>query len=239
MIGVAEFKVGDVPSPEDGMRRGIVTFGKYAGLTYEQVMANDPEYCQWQLDNMKENDETIGKFGDWLRSGDRLSKKRKQMEEKRESEPTEVKRARFIEFGKHRNKKTWGEVLDEHPDYCLTLIEMQDEKPIQGKMREFIKFVKESGVDLQSKANDKNSKRRIDFGQYENQNKTYGEVLDNDPDYCLRLVRAQESNPSSSYKVNAFIAFVKRSIKDLEVGHKDCVDAAERDEEDGVLVSTP
>ena len=216
MIAACEFKAGEVPSREEGMRRGIVTSGQYAGLTYEQLMANDPEYCQWHLDNLKDGDEAGKKLGEWLRSGDRLSKKRKQLESERDAEPEEAKRARLVDFGKHRHE-TWGAVLDNNPGYCLTLVEKQDNRPVQGGVRDFIDFVKRSGVDLKAKADEKNRSRKIDFGKHAN--KTYGDVLANHPGYCLALAETQGSNPSSS-AVRTFLAFVKRSGVDLKAAIK-------------------
>jgi len=71
-------KLGRIPSFIEGIRREIITFGKLAGMTYEQALANDPEHCQWTVENAnldmssKLFDESVYLFVKWLTYGNRL-----------------------------------------------------------------------------------------------------------------------------------------------------------------------
>lgn len=163
MIPVQEFKVGEIPSVAEGIRRQIVTSGTYAGLTYEQVLANDVEHCEWHLANLREDDEAGRAFADWLRKEDRVSRKRKQADVDDDDEPAEAKRARPMDFGKFRDHdKTYGDVLDHHPGYCQTLLEKQDGKPVGRNVRRFLTFVKQSGVDLNARIKEVRELRRAE-----------------------------------------------------------------------------
>jgi hypothetical protein len=77
------FKMGQIPSFIEGIRREIITFGKLAGMTYEQALANDPEHCQWTVenDNLDTNsnsfNESVYLLVKWLTDGDRLSTAKK------------------------------------------------------------------------------------------------------------------------------------------------------------------
>lgn len=151
MIPVQDFKVGEIPSVKDGIRRQIVTFGTYAGLTYEQVLANDVDHCEWHMENLREDDEAGLAFADWLRKEDRIAKKRKQADDDDDNEPAETKRARLMDFGKFWDHKTYGDVIDNHPRYCQTLLENLDAKPVGKNVRRFMTFVKQTGVDLNAR----------------------------------------------------------------------------------------
>ncbi len=146
-----------MPSDEEGLRRGILTFGKLAGLTYELALANDSEYCQWTVDNYSMSDIEEGKmkFVDWLSQKDRLKLKRKAEEiaESDEEEPFEDKSVKIVDFGKYVDSEiTFEELLDKHPGYCLTLLEKQDNKlGVRPNIRSFLEYVKASGVDLNAK----------------------------------------------------------------------------------------
>jgi hypothetical protein len=154
MITVSDFKFGDVPSEAEGIRRGILTFGKLAGLTYELALANDSEYCQWTMDNYSVgglNDEAMLKFVDWLSAKDRLKLKRKAEEiaESDDEETFEQRSARFVDFGKYADSDiTYGELVDKQPGYCLKLLELQDGKIVSAKVRAFLNYIKESDVEL-------------------------------------------------------------------------------------------
>ena len=163
MIPVQEFKVGEVPSVKDGIRRQIVTFGTYAGLTYEQVLANDVDHCEWHLENLREDDQAGLAFADWLRNENRVAKKRKQADADDDNEPVETKRARPMDFGKFRDQdKTYGDVFDNHPSYCQTLLEKQDDKPVGRNVRRFLTFVKQTGVDLNARIKEVREQRRAE-----------------------------------------------------------------------------
>ena len=152
MIPVAEFKTGDIPSTFEGVRRKILTFGQYTGLTYEQALANDPDYCQWHVDNLRDADEAGAAFAEWLTADDLVSRKRKEMDEAMETESVEAKRARVVDFGKFRDQDlTYGEVFDNHPGYCQVLLKKQDDKPVKRNVRRFLTFVKQNGVDLNAR----------------------------------------------------------------------------------------
>lgn len=155
--------MGEIPSVEDGIRRQIVTFGTYAGLTYEQVLANDVDHCEWHLDNSREDNDASLAFSDWLRKGNRAEKKRKQENDSYDEEPIETKRARTIDFGKFKDQdKTYGYVLDNHPGYCQTLLEKQDAKPVGKPVRQFLTFVKQSDVDLNARIREIRERRRAE-----------------------------------------------------------------------------
>jgi hypothetical protein len=72
------FKIGQIPSFVEGIRREIITFGKLAGMTYEQALANDPEHCQWIVENAnldmnsKSFDESVYLFVKWITDGNRI-----------------------------------------------------------------------------------------------------------------------------------------------------------------------
>lgn len=160
---VQSFKVGEVPSKAEGIRRQIITYGTYAGLTYEQVLANDVDHCAWHLDNLRQDDEAGMAFADWLRKDERLARKRKQTDDDDDGEPVEAKRARPIDFGKFRDQdKTYGEVFDDHPGYCLTLLEKQDGKPVGRNVRRFLTFIKQTGVDLNARIKEVREQRRLE-----------------------------------------------------------------------------
>ena len=217
MLSAESFLAGEAFSePVAGTTRPVLTFGQYAGLTYAQVMANDPGYCQWHLDNLRSSDDAGRHFADWLRAGDRLRNKRKRDREMRDAEPDEVKRARVADFGKHRSE-TWGQLLDNRPGYCLTLIEKQGAKPVQGSLKEFLRFAKRFSADLEARLGQRRasigaSARKLGFGQH--RNKTFSEVLEGLPGYCLSLVALQGDNPSSDNAAD-FIAYVRESGVDL------------------------
>ena len=148
-INVHAFKTGEIPSAAKGIRRRIVTFGTYAGLTYEQVLENDPDHCQWHSENLRDDDAPGAAFASWLAQEDRIDKKRKQLDDADEDAPVDEKRARIVNFGKFRGQdKTYGEILDSHPAYCKVLLEKQDNKPVHKDVRRFLTFIKQSGVDL-------------------------------------------------------------------------------------------
>ena len=160
-INVQAFKTGEIPSAEEGIRRQIVTFGTYAGLTYEQVLENDPEHCQWHSENLRDDDGPGAAFASWLARGDRIEKKRKQLEDADEETPADEKRARIVNFGKFRGQdKTYGEVLDSHPAYCKVLLEKQDNKPVHKDVRRFLTFIKQSGADLDAMVRAKRLRQR-------------------------------------------------------------------------------
>ena len=154
MITVSDIKFGEVPSEAEGIRRGILTFGKLAGLTYELALANDSEYCQWTVDNYSVgglNDEAMMKFIDWLTVKDRLKLKRKaeEIEESDDEDKFEHRSARVVDFGKYANSEiTYGELVDQYPGYCLKLLETQDDKIVSARVRNFLNYVKESDVDV-------------------------------------------------------------------------------------------
>eukprot|EP00873_Tetraselmis_striata_P043732 jgi/Tetstr1/463996/TSEL_008801.t1 len=163
MIPVQDFKVGEVPSAAEGIRRQILTHGTYAGLTYEQVLANDVDHCEWHLDNLREDDEAGLAFADWLRKGDRVARKRKQVDDDDDREPVEAKRARVMDFGKFRDRDlTYGDVFDSNPAYCLTLLEKQDHKPVGKTVRRFLTFIKQTGVDLNARVKELREQRRAE-----------------------------------------------------------------------------
>ena len=73
------FKIGQIPSFIEGIRREIITFGKLADMTYEQALANDPEQCQWIVEkanldtSTKSFDESVYRFVNRLTDNNRLS----------------------------------------------------------------------------------------------------------------------------------------------------------------------
>lgn len=157
MLSTANFKFGEIPSAAEGMRRGVLTFGKLAGLTYELALANDSEYCQWVVDNysVTDEDEPKLKFVDWLVTKDRLSLKRKadQIAESDDEDDPKDNALRLVDFGKYEfSGLTYGEVVEKYPVYCQTLLEKQDHKLVSQRIRTFLEFVKASGVDLHARA---------------------------------------------------------------------------------------
>lgn len=163
MIPLPQFKVGEVPSVTDGIRRRVVTSGQYAGLTYEQILANDPDYCQWHLENLRDDDEGGLALADWLRDGDRVGKKRKLARLEEDEEPLQHKRDWPMDFGKFKDQnKTYGEVFDNNPMYCQVLLEKRDAKLVGANERRFLTFVKQTGAALDEQIRRVRERRRAE-----------------------------------------------------------------------------
>jgi len=86
----------------------LVSFGKYKGKSYEEVLERDPQYCSYILTNYAPSQGSIGSstpFIEWLKAQD---------------VPQDVP-ARVINFGKYRGW-TYEEVLEGDPQYCSYML---------------------------------------------------------------------------------------------------------------------
>ena len=157
MVAVPDFRVGEIPSREECDRRGIVPSGVLGGLTFEQSLANRPDECARLADSTDARPEFAGLVA-WLKKDDRLARKRR----RDELDALEDDRGRTVLFGKHYKTKTFGELYDNHPFYCLALYENTYEKVVAAEHRKFLTFIRDNGgaAPLQEKIDDLKRARR-------------------------------------------------------------------------------
>lgn len=104
-----------------------VGFGKYRGRAYEEVLAEDPDYCRWVMESSEQADAstTLSQFADWLKTQD-LS-----------AAPTSDDH--IVRFGKHKGK-TYEALLDEDLDYCQWILD-QDPEEMGRTMKPFYEWL--------------------------------------------------------------------------------------------------
>jgi len=158
----------------------IVGFGKYIGKTYEEVLHEYPYYCTWmqQTDahRVDENSLAVCAFLAWLSTQDVAE--------------VILSGSCKLDFGKHAGE-TFEDVLRTDPFYCHFIIDVPGHESV-ACLNDFADWLADQEI---PEAPEANGATLVGFGKYND--KTYEEVLHDDPDYCIYLQQQAEGSKAS------------------------------------------
>lgn len=187
MLLSSQFRTGPIPSVEECHARNIVAIGEMKGLTYEQALACRTEACARLLDNDVDI-EHLTPFVSWLKTGERLEKKRKADADAFLDDPNAG--TTLLTVGQYKGE-TYGDVYDKFKSYCSRIVSMYDDKATTDSLRYFIEYVKMRGVPEAEEEKEKSMEELdstvIDFGRV-HRGKTFKTVLETDLRYCQWVV---------------------------------------------------
>lgn len=112
---------------QDMPKTSIVTFGKYSGMAFEEVLKEDPHYCQWLLTEVAEPGSRTGPFVEWLQTQDMAAIAKAAGE--------------TMDFGKYKGR-SYEEVHQEDLDYCQWVVDKEFDDDLSRGMRSFIEWLK-------------------------------------------------------------------------------------------------
>lgn len=178
----------------------VLEFGKHAGLTYEEVIESDPDYCTWALQVAKHSPEGIRaglqKFVDAILA----------------SKPDLD--WQIVLFGKHRNK-AFKVVAQEDPEYCAWVMSVaSNTQALESSSASLLAFASYLGKNRPELAELPMAVAAdtLTFGKYKGL--LYKDVVQQDPDYC-KWVAVQATQPDVSTSLKAFAEYVRENAGDL------------------------
>ena len=190
-MDASKFCTGVVPSVDECHRRGIVPVGVHAGLTYEQLLANCVDYCEMVAKERETGH--LAPVANWLADKHRLEDKRKNDLDVFRDMSDEDRGDRILTAGKHRGL-AYRAVVQDHPDYCRSVLSRLGAEPLSTEMRYFLEYLRTA--DLPEQPSDCDPEDRgacaVDFGRV-HRGKRFQEVLDADPRYCRWVLSAERT----------------------------------------------
>jgi len=110
--------------------RGLVSFGKYKGQRFADVLNDDPQYCAWVKAESKKPDSShsFRAFANFLSA--------------EEVPELDVMEPDVVSFGKHRGQR-YEAVLEQDPDYCWWVLHQAGQADAGFGLKGFAKFIKE------------------------------------------------------------------------------------------------
>lgn len=183
---------------------GVVRFGKYLGDSYQQVIANDPEYCHWIVrtaDKDPDRSDYFVQFADFCRVHLPIGPLSSDSGPVAKADPDyrafgraaadgsidlaqpqsapEARADAVLSFGRYKGE-TMLSVVEGDPDYCQWVVAQAAAPDASPCLVSFASFVKEGRLE-------RSPPNVVGFGRH--RGKTYEDVLEEDPDYCQWVMR--------------------------------------------------
>jgi len=178
----------------DGMQDQALTsldFGQFKGKTYEEVLASDPDYCDWVL-----------REAAWPNPayypGEGLLKFAAYIQQVRPELKTTAKRERvnnIVQFGKYKGH-TFEAVLKRDLQYCTWLTAQEGPSPTQTYR--FKRWLGQRDISALN-ATSGQSENVVKFGKHIGS--TFQMVLKVDPQYCEWLLSQEDSQLGPDVKL--------------------------------------
>jgi len=171
------------------MEDSLVGFGKFANLSYEELLEEDPRYCQWILHESTRDDPSpaMRDLRKWLGQ--------------QEVGP------RTMSFGKYKGL-TFEEVLREDPDYAKWVVgKVEKSSDPSDNLRAFARWVGEQSQAL----DDEPQAVDVDGGTLrcgKHKGSSFKAVLDQDPSYCDWVLRRKHSGKG----LGPFAAWLRETL---------------------------
>jgi hypothetical protein len=137
----------------------LMTMGKHRGVSFKEVLARDPQYCDWVLNNNSES-ENFRPLVEFLRTHNFGSEdaRRTDFEPAEQQQRTHFQGSRSppagghetLNFGKHRGL-TFEEVVRQQPDYCQWILREADSRVARGELLKdhfsaLVNYIQASGL---------------------------------------------------------------------------------------------
>jgi len=204
-------------TPEDKSKEvepsgdSVMKFGQFAGMTFDKLWKSERDYCR----NVHHT--PVHKIRDYAT-----------MELKaylvRHSAALWPEADSVIDFGTVHLDRTYADVFKGDPEFCQWISEKyrSDVEELHPGMVRFAKWLEEQGG-VQQPVTGGNSKRKmpvdsIGFGKHAE--KTFAQLLVEQPKYCACLFRKLKAAEGTSVRAHFFVQAVENYISD---GHKDDV----------------
>lgn len=164
-----------------------ITFkGKHSGKTFQQVLEDDPNYCEYFLTQVHTDSESVNRFIHYLKNNTT----------EREKEEVDLGDTK-LDFGKHKGK-TFKEVLSEDSGYATWFAEREARTSVQKLFQKYISenlVVEEDEVEEAEEVSDEGD-LKIEFGT-KHRGKRFSEVLRDDTQYCEWFLTIIPKNPNA------------------------------------------
>mmetsp|Transcript_9993 Transcript_9993/g.21989 ORF Transcript_9993/g.21989 Transcript_9993/m.21989 type:complete len:378 (+) Transcript_9993:77-1210(+) len=200
-------RVANFRASASGVAGGVVTFGRYRGAQWQDVLEKDPGYCRWIIREAQPDRApslSLVEFADWLKDADpemASFAKREwhvgQSQSQSSSRPIPPSDAdedddeqglgsKVLTFGKHRGR-TFREVLYEDPKYCSWAMKNYEStlETMTPDLLVFLEWVKERW-DRKGPV--------LHFGKHKGCH--LSDVLEKDPSYLTWLLARNEQKKS-------------------------------------------
>lgn len=191
--------------------KGIVNFGKHKGSTFEEVLNDDKQYCEFVV---RQADQSMNpeftSFAGWLQAQGVSATKDRVSATKDNQDPTQLdsqnpKQLR-LGFGKHRDL-TYAEALQQEPSYCEWVLSESGKRDAFPSFQAFADWLQQQ---QQPATASPAVTYRIRFGRFKG--RTIEEAKAEDPDY-LEWVRHTSKQPDAGANLVEFA----RQLEDAEV----------------------
>jgi len=160
-----------------------VSFGKYSGSPFEEVLQLDPSYCQWVVSAAQDEQASSGVelFAAYIGK----------------HAPDLLEPPTTVGFGKYKGR-TFEEVLELDPGYCMWVRQaVEDPESDSGPaLRALADFVRERQQDMV-----------VSFGKHVG--KSFSQVAEEDPEYCDWVLERALEEDRSGGAFSSFVQFLR------------------------------
>lgn len=186
----------------------VLPFGKYRGKSYEDVLDEHPEYCEWAAKTAAMPDATSGllEFVAWLNKSAPASQMTAWKEQAKAIEVGE----NVVAFGKYRGR-AFEDVLLEDPDYCRWVV---DADKVEDRSEVLHSFASWLGARIKPAPPPLHTDI-LNFGKHTG--RTFAEVFSEDYDYCRWVAKTAMSQDVSkmSPSTKPFIEWLRLTSPSL------------------------
>lgn len=225
----------------------LVVFGAHRGLSFEEILQQQPKYCQWVVTAAQKEDASQGirdlaaYVSAQPSSSSAPAARTTSFENAAPKAASDVEAAvtgdatSIVSFGKHSGL-TFEEIFAQQPNYCQWVLKKAAEPEASANVKALAAYVKAQPAmpDLKfAKANTyylgkdsaedglsiSSGEGKLNFGKYADL--THKEVFTTDPKYCEWLVSSMLSDPKRNVPMWRFTVYIQhqwlKASKELEL----------------------